>query len=226
MFVSIAGRKSVLTGNVQAGARTQSGAHVQAWKRAFAEQGRDSLWHMTHWRNVPGILARGLLNHGDSRRSGTFKVDISLAEVQRLRIRPEPCYGQPICHYVPLYIEHRNPMLYSRRYLQHEVCLLEVALDCLDDAQFVVTDGNAASRDTRFYRSAADAVRLPWDVLNDRSWYNHADGSRKRCAEVLVHRHVDARHVRVIHCMSGAVARAIVNPFVDVHVSSGLYFGC
>lgn len=198
---------------------------TEAWSRVFAQHGRQNVWHITHVRNLAGILVSGLLDHHESRRRGLLQVDISDPAVQQRRRRLQTCHGKSVCHYVPLYIEQRNPMLYRLRAMQHMLCLLEISLDCLRKPGCVLADGNAASPATRFYDAAADGVRLPWSVLDAATWFDQVDGRRKRCAEVLVPRLIETADIRAIHCMRRSVASMIRNSVADVRVSPGLYFG-
>lgn len=50
----------------------------------------------------------------------------------------------------------------------------------------VFTDGNAASDSTSFYYRLQDLCKLDWDCLNAQYWNDFSDGTRTRCAEVLV----------------------------------------
>lgn len=116
-------------------------------------------------------------------------------------------------------------MLYRLRAMQHTLCFLEISLDCLQKTGCALADGNAASPVTRFFYASDGAAHLPWGVLNASTWFDHADGRRKRCAEVLVPARIETAYIRAIHCMNNAVARSICNPLVNVRVSPGLYFG-
>lgn len=175
--------------------------------------------YLVHSGNIESIVARGILSHTEVMRSAITPVDISDPDVQRWRKRPEPVHGRPIHDYVPLYLNPRNPMLYRHRALQRDLLILVVSRSVLRDSEHLFSDGNAASRATRFSRCASVLDRSA-DVLTAPSWNNFDDGGRRRCAEVLVHRRVDPRHILRVVCSNNWRARQLkldhgLEPVVD-----------
>lgn len=184
---------------------------VQA-KRFLESRGVTSFWHMTHVSNVSGILEDGILSHDPARLNRKI-VDISDHSVQQHRTKQEPVYGRVLHEYAPLYINIRNPMLYVRKELKDQLCLLEISLDVLNQRQpksIVIADGNAASAHTGFSGELKDFAALPWDVLTAEYWTDFTDGKRKRCAEVLVHPLVEPKHIVSCHCHSPDLVRRLV----------------
>ena len=161
-----------------------------------------SLWHITHKNNVEQILRYGILNHYNAHGSNVNSVDISDPEAQKWREDIDPHYKRKIHDYAPLYIKPRNPMLYKRHNIQCDLCLLEISLSVLMENECLITDGNAASRITKFFKSANHINNLPWDVLNSAYWPDHEDGKRKMCAEVLIYPEVSKKFIERIHCCS------------------------
>lgn len=161
----------------------------------------NSLWHMTHVNNLDSILHSGILNHGQARQSHQV-TDISDAGVQENRMAKEPVYGRAIHDYAPLYINPRNPMLYRLKDIAFDLCLLEVSLDVLtghSSKGLLFSSGNAAARNTRFYRDLAELPQLPWDVLCADFWSDFDDGKRKACAEFLIYPNIDPAMIIGIH---------------------------
>ncbi|MEA3522586.1 MAG: DUF4433 domain-containing protein [Campylobacterota bacterium] len=153
---------------------------------SFENKGVNSLWHMTHRDNVVNILRHGILSNTQAINSAD-PVDISDHGVQRWREAKDPIYGRKIHDYTPTYFNIRNPMLYVRKNIQNELCLIEISLSVLSKKNFLFTDGNAAAINTNFYNSLDDLIHLPWEVLNASYWNDFEDGKRKRCAEVLIY---------------------------------------
>lgn len=190
----------------------------------FAQRGVQSLWYITHKDNVHGILRHGILNHYDAHRLNPNCADISDPGAQRWRDAIEPHYERRIHEYAPLYIKPRNPMLYVRRSLRNELCLLEVSLAVMFENQYLITDGNAASRDTRFFKSVANFDDLPWTVLESGYWTDHLDGRRKMCAEVLIYPSVDPRHIQSVHCYSVTMRNSLDTLGRKLKISRNLFF--
>lgn len=189
--------------------------------------GIQSLWHMSHIDNVGSILVNGILSNSNA--YGRFSpVDISNQDVQSWRARSEPSKGRPIHDYAPTYLSIRNPMLFSKKHTSSQLCILEIASLVVEQREHVFTDGNAASRDTRFYDKASDLDKLPWDVLNAEYWSDFDDGKRKKCAEVLIYPGIDKKYIKAVHC-SNFTAKRIVeknapSSSVPVKVSPQLFF--
>lgn len=189
-------------------------------KAAFQEYGVKSIWHMTHYSNVQGILQNGLLSNIDANPN----IDISEQSVQRHRYRSEPCYGQPINSYVPFYINIKNAMLYSRRKIQSEVCILEVDITSIAEDDFIFTDGNAAARDTSFFCDIKDINQLPWNVLGGLYWSGYTDGKRKRSAEVLIKSPLDPRFIKNIYCKNIWTKEYLQTQGIIAQLNNRLYF--
>ncbi len=183
-----------------------------------------SLWHMTHVNNVLSISQRGIVSH--LRATPMNRVDISDPDVQKRRSGKDPIFNREIHAYTPTYITIQNPMLYRLKSSSHSLCLLEISLESLDYHDVLFTDGNAASRDTKFYSHPEDLKNLPWDVLKAEFWSDFADGKRKRCAEVLVYPSIGARHITKIHCNSFDTVNVLEQSGVrNVLYSPQLFFG-
>lgn len=190
----------------------------------FSKCGVTSLWHMTDVENIDSIAKNGFFNHDDAFRLKPDRVDISNPGVQKIRERREPCYGRKIHSYVPMYINPRNPMLYFHLEKQSNICLIQVSLSAISKHEYLITDGNAASRDTRFFNSTECLDSLPWDVLDAEYWSDFQDGKRKRCAEVLIYPRVAAKHIIAIHCHSIETMNKISKCHHKVILSKHLYF--
>ena len=192
--------------------------------REFESWGIESLWHMTHIRNVPSIRRSGLLSHQSPKLTMINPVDISDPEVQRWRTKQDPYFGLALHDYVPFYINPRNPMLYRRKNIQREICFIELSLDALEDTGFLVSDGNAASPKTQFYNGSWGLQFLSWEVLRADFWTDFEDGKRKACSEILVPNAVDPKFIKAVHCFSSAEAGRLTQKGINAVISTDKYF--
>ena len=190
----------------------------------FHAHGVKHLWHMTHKDNVGGIIEKGILNHYDAHSDNFKPFDISDHNAQRWREYIEPRYSRRIHEYAPLYINPRNPMLFVRREIQRDICLIAVSLDVMVEYEFLVTDGNAASRGTLFGNTLDDLNLIPWDVLNGNFWDDYEDGKRKKCAEVLIHPKVSPKYINQVHCYSPQTCDLISGLGLRVYLTPKLFF--
>lgn len=180
---------------------------------------------MTHKDNLSGILQHGILSHSDVlSRDDVLAVDISDPGAQRWRDRSESTNHRVIHDYAPLYINPKNPMLYVRRNIQHEIVILRISPEVLHDGQHVFADGNAASRETKFSPNSnivADSI----DAINAEYWANCVDGKRRRCAELLVSPKVRPTHILSAICNNIALAKKITTDTdLQVEVDSSYFF--
>ena len=149
------------------------------------------LHYITPISNVPSIASRGLLSH---RRAARHEPDsIALADVQERREGTSVPGGRPLHHYVNLYFNARNPMLYLRSIEKHEaVCVLRVDASVLELTGVVVTLENAARSLVRFWAPDEGIEALEEEVVFARYWTHRGDPvaayrhKGAMCAEVLV----------------------------------------
>jgi len=190
----------------------------------FYNFGINSLWHISHQENILSICNDGLLSNRIAYDSGYVSVDISDREAQRWRERKDPFFKRPIHEYVPLYINPRNAMLYKRRNIQQELCIIEIDPFVLNEIQFLFTDGNAASRKTRFFNNLKDLKKLDWSVLKSKSWTDREDGKRKMCSEVLVYKKISSIYFKKIHCYSKKTFDLIKNCNKPLGITQNIFF--
>ncbi len=189
----------------------------------FNDYGVTSFWHMTHRDNIEKILNHGILSNIVAYSQQSPK-DISDNNVQKWRDNKEPIYDRAIHEYAPMYINIRNPMLYVRKDIKDELCLIEISLSVLSENNFIFTDGNAASKSTVFFNNLDDLNQLPWNVLNAEYWSSFEDGKRKRCAEVLVYPSIESRYIKRIHCNSYTTLQFLKSLNCNAVITQKLFF--
>jgi hypothetical protein len=178
-------------------------------KRHELERRFALFYHMTHVNNIEGICRHGLLSLSKVRGQNLSFKDISDPGAQRWRDRRETVYGRPIHDYVPFYLNPKNPMQFRRREMLQELVLVEVHRSVLAGREYVYSDGNAASRATRF----SDDVLLIGtcvEALTAEYWTEIEDGKRRRCAEVLIYSHIEPRSINRLICMNDQMVERLM----------------
>lgn len=201
---------------------------IESWNEAKIIEGLNqhgifSIWHMTHKDNIKEILNKGIFSHTLAYKK-TKPKDISDHDVQKWRESNDPIYDRKLHDYAATYINIKNPMLYVKRNIQSELCLIEISLSVLTNDNFIFCDGNAASRNTKFYNLVEDLEKLPWGVLNATYWNDLEDGKRKRCAEILIHPLIDPKYISKIHCLSHDTLEFISRFNVQSEITDELFF--
>jgi hypothetical protein len=157
------------------------------------------LRYITPIANVASILLHGLLSH--HRAKTVSHRSVAMEQIQQKRRQKCVPGGRPLHDYVNLCFHARNPMLYKLRGEHETLCGLRVSAEVLDLPGVIITDGNAASKWTRFDPSPDGLERLSRDEVFAEWWTDPNpiekwEKARKRCAEVLVPDRVDAAWIR------------------------------
>lgn len=151
----------------------------------YRRYGIDFLYHFTHVDNMPSIREHGLLSHNAAHQAGLVTEDISDPDVQELR-GDKSVFDRPLHDYVPLYFNPKNPMLYRRRARRDDLVILFLDRELLVQDGVAFSDGNAASGPTNFFNDVSLLDSLDWECIRAEYWNEYQDGTRIRCAEVLV----------------------------------------
>jgi hypothetical protein len=162
-----------------------------------------AIYHITHLRNLPGIIA-GKCLHCDARvaASKLGVVGIAHQHIKDRRARKSVPVkpGGFVADYVPFYFAPRSPMLFAidRGQVagfdggQSSVLYLvsSVRQVIAKGLPFCFTDGHAEMGPTLYYNDwRNDRDKVPWDVMDLRYWNDTAaepDRKRRRQAEFLV----------------------------------------
>lgn len=166
-------------------------ARIEA--RVWAGMKREELselHYITPMTNVASILRLGILSH---RRAAKLPHEsVAMDEIQDRRARVVVPGGRPLHAYVNLYLCARNPMLYKRKDLHPDLCVLSVRTEVLDLAGVVITDANASSNYRRFAAAPGGLSIVDREATFAESWTDTTNPivrwrkTSAKCAEVLV----------------------------------------
>lgn len=179
---------------------------------------------------VPSILQRGILSHRRAERIA--HQSIALQDVQNLRAKVIVGRGRALHEYVNLYICPRNPMLYKRKDIHDQICVLRVSPDLLDLPDVAVTDSNAGSRYARFRPAASGLGIVDRDRTFARNWKHPEDQrdewihSAQKCAEVLVPDVVPVRYITgaFVSCNLSEQRLLELAPNLPITINGDLFF--
>lgn len=169
--------------------------------------------HMVHHKNLESVLTNGLLSHNKAYEKGLIKEDISMSEVQerrQKRVLRIDDFQVGIHDLVSFYFNSKNPMLYRRKNIQHELVIILISADILDskhtDSKFAIfSNGNAGSNATKFFIGKDKLVNVDFDLIFSGSWNNEdaeikKENVRKMCSEILVYPSVTVKDIQKIIC--------------------------
>lgn len=170
--------------------------------------------HITHFRNLPSIIAGGGLQCvADLRRLRANYVDIAHQNIQDRRTTTVvPLLpGGHLHDYVPFHFTVRPPMLYPIKNGRVEgynegqspVIYLVTSVHTVSRSRlpFLFTDGHATMAYTKFYDDLNDLSKIDWNMIDARYWHEIAsdlDRKRRIQAEFLVYRFIAWNLIRRI----------------------------
>lgn len=150
---------------------------------------RRCVYNITLIENIPSIMKHGILCY--NKAASIPHHSIALTDVQDRRESILIPNGLHLHDYANVYFNPRNPMMYRRKDEAHRICVLAVNAKILDFPNCIVTDGNAASRISRFYSPVEGLRQLDFNRIHATYW-NDPDplvaqnNKRIECAEVLI----------------------------------------
>ena len=174
------------------------------------------LYYITHINNLPSILERGILSHEKiqtTRIPYTRIYDNSIVERRRHRSTPE---GRSLWHYVNLFFQPRNSMLYRviDEIGSQNLAVLRASNTVLQEQGIFITDGIAASSSTHIYPQpeGLEILQTQQAIIQSTSWISWKyDGElrRKLMVECLVPHQVKPEHIQRFIVADHAVADSL-----------------
>jgi len=192
------------------------------------------LYYITHIKNLPSILEKGILSHSkviSENISFTPIYDEGIVTNRRDRKAPN---GRILWEFANLYFQPRNAMLY-RILLSSDISPSDIVIiglklnEILKREDIYVTDGNAASPYTKFF-SSKEINKHIGAILKqtDREWWSDVDSSkRKIMAECLVPDKVGPECISEIYVPTKTVldkVRSICGEKIPVIFEPRLFF--
>ena len=174
------------------------------------------LYYITHIDNIPSILENGILSHEKIRAadiSYTRIDDNSIIESRRGIFTPT---GRSLWHYVNLFFQPRNPMLYRviDQTSSQNLAVLGVANTVLQESGIFIADGNAANSLTHIYSQleGLEILQARQEIIQSTSWisWQHCEELRRKLmTECLVPNQVKPEHIQRFIVADHAVADSL-----------------
>lgn len=155
--------------------------------------------YITPINNIPSIIRHGILSH--KRVDRMDHETVALQEVQDRRKDKRLPNGKWLHDYVNLYFCARNPMMYRRRNMHYDLCVLRISQEVLDINGAVVADRNASSDYVAFYPSPEGLRNVDGELVFSEYWIHPEDQILEwehksiKCAEILIPDRVDPAYI-------------------------------
>ena len=169
--------------------------------------------YIAHINNLASIAKYGILCRRKAK--GKEKSTIANEEIISTRARKRVPKGRNLHEYANLFLNARNPMLYSIKEAHNEICVLSISTEVLDLPGVVITDMNAARILARFNGVEEGLASLDKGKLFAISWKHHGDLHREEehkgimMAEVLVPNYVPPDYLQALYVNSDETRAAV-----------------
>ena len=186
------------------------------------------IYHITHLRNLRGILEEGMLWSDAKRLELGLDCEvvgmhaIKRRRLERLEVGCHP--GTKVGDYVPFYFCPRSVMLYilhkgnhpnldyteGQRPIMHLQAGLQSTVDWAEenDVRWAFSDRNAGAFYAEFFKSVRDARRIDWKAVLATDWRDPVVKEGKQ-AEWLVHESFPWSLVEKIGVLHSSVAQQV-----------------
>ena len=175
------------------------------------------LFYITHIENLEGILNKGIFSHSEILKENISITKVYNESVMNLRSSKKIKDSNTLWEYANLYFQPRNPMLYTliKNMNEDDLCVLELSPDVLEINGVIITDGNAASYDTRFFdvENGLKEINKLSKILHKEYWTDIDGSSRTIMAEVLVPGKIPPKYIRGIYVPNANVKNRIISRF-------------
>lgn len=169
------------------------------WKRKRFRE----FYYITHIKNIPSILTKGILSHERIKKEKVKYVPIYDEEIVSRRQHRTAPDGRNLWSFANLFFNARNPMLYrvTREKPVEELAVLGIDKVVSDQEDVFLTTGNAASDQTEIL-GENEAKKALKEIIKEtsRDWWGIADGTKRTMmAECLVPDFVPPQRIKSIY---------------------------
>lgn len=191
------------------------------------------LFNINDLKNLDSIFQYGLLSKNEKIKCGISSVDLSNADVQKIRDNKRiPNHGM-LHDYANLYFNPRNPMMY---YLINHKKLDDLCIICIDKRVLdldgtVVSDRNAASELAAFESPDKGKRYINFPKVFSKYWTSddlslQYENKQIQCAEVLVLNKVPRKYlIGILVCTQKAKEKVeVLNLGIQVAINKDLFF--
>ena len=191
----------------------------------------ESLYYITHKDNLSSILESGIFSSDRAEAEGLHSTPVYDGRGVEQR-NSKTTDGISLWVYANLYFQPRNAMMYR---IIHQKDLKDLAVvginkKVLDEADVVITDGNAANETTQFYcLSEGLKILKRHGSIIQNDWWNNSDGSkRKMMAECLIPNYVKPAYIHSVYVadntLQNEIKKIVNNPKIAVNSEPDMFF--
>ena len=180
-------------------------------------QAPKKFYYIAHKDNLKSLLEEGILSRGriDQKKWSLRNIfssnpkSIHAKDVLQKR-KFKKFKNRTLWDYANVYFQARNPMLYRviSKFQPQNIIVLEVNSDILRENDIGITDGNAASSNTRFFENVQEGLNA-LDIKQFEKDYWNASDKRQLMAELLVYDKIPKDKITAIYVAEEKMVNSI-----------------
>ncbi len=171
-----------------------------------------SLFYITHVDNIPSIISKGILSHNSIESEGLAHTSVYDKQIISNRKKKE-IEGKSLWNYANLYFQPRNPMLYrvTMEKSVDSIAAIAVRKSIIEASGVFISDGNAASNNTKFYPGEQfNLVEPQIQRMAKLKWWSWHDSTKRQImAECLVPEKIPPHLINAIYVSNHEIAKKI-----------------
>ena len=181
------------------------------------------VYYITHERNLPSILERGVLSH-EKAEALPEKETIYDGEIVHKRKHRRTPEGKTLWEYANFYFQPRNPMLFRVYSCENrDIVVLRLSSEIYNVAKYVAI-GNAASHTSEIVGVPEGLKKINskgmQHILRSQGWGSVSEGKRLIMAELLVPERVSPECIDTVYVPSDKVRDRVGKPRHGLNVAS------
>ena len=183
--------------------------------------GHKYVYNITAIENIPSIIENGILCYNAVRRLPHSSIAINTVQDRRDRvIIPN---GLRLHRYANLYFDYNNPMLYKRKDIAEQICVLAVDASIMDHPDCIFSDRNAATDLVKFYPAAEGVNEIDFERVFAKYWthdnhYEYLNHKAIKCADILVPHCVPYYYILGAYVVSPSAEEALADAGFDKQI--------
>lgn len=179
----------------------------------FSERtGHKCIYNITAIDNIPSIIENGILCYDAVKKLPHSSIAINAVQVRRDRVVIPN--GHRLHRYANLYFDYNNPMLYKRREMAEEICVLAVDVSIMDNPDCILSDRNAAADLVKFYPASDGVNEIDFEQVFAKYWthdnpYEYLNHKAIKCAEILIPHCVPYNYIVGVYVVNTSAAETL-----------------
>ncbi len=182
---------------------------------------RKYTYNITAIDNIPSIIKNGILCYDAVKKLPHSSIAINDVQARRDRvINPN---GHRLHRYANLYFDYNNPMLYKRKDMAEEICVLVVDASIMDNQDCIFSDRNAAADLVKFYPASDGVNEIDFEKVFAKYWthenhYEYLNHKAIKCAEILIPHCVPYDYIVEVYVVSTSAAETLAATGFDKRI--------